>query len=213
MSVNSSRGLDGEVGFISESDGSARFTYGSCEVIATVTGPILMHNTRDKIIVLYRDCDSMSFDAEKESAKFVSDAVANTLVQPTNRRLVVTISIQVIHGGDTALACAINAAALALSDAGIQMRSMPYAIAVFPSLSKIGANKSFGKEVNSACITFALSCTDDGPKGYKTTLEACSSRGRCGLQDLETGLEEAMGLSPQVRSLYKKALSVFIEIK
>ena len=121
--------LSGEVSQLSQSDGSATFNHGDeASAMAAVYGPGDVRPKRELIDRAFIDvnfqCKSgQSGCVERFTQHIIAQTCETAIKSALHPRSAIAIIIQVLHGTDSSalLACCINAAFLALLDAGISL--------------------------------------------------------------------------------------------
>ncbi len=138
------RPIELKVGVLKQADGSASIRQGKTYIIAGVYGPRELHprhltlNDRAYLRVVYRMATFSVPDRkrpapsrrEKEISMVVANALAPSIFLEEFPKAVIDVFIQVIQADGGTRCAAINAASLALADAGIPMRSLIPAVAV-----------------------------------------------------------------------------------
>jgi len=133
-----------KVGVLKQADGSASIRQGKTYIIAGVYGPRELHprhltlNDRAYLRVTYRMATFSVPDRkrpapsrrEKEISMVIANALRPVLFLEEFPKAVVDVFITVIQADGGTRCAAINAASLALADAGIPMRSLVPAVAV-----------------------------------------------------------------------------------
>jgi len=138
------RPVELKVGVLKQADGSASIRQGKTYIIAGVYGPRELHprhlalNDRAYLRVVYRMATFSVPDRkrpapsrrEKEISMVIANALSPALFLEEFPRAVVDVFIQVIQADGGTRCASINAASLALADAGIPMRSLVPSVAV-----------------------------------------------------------------------------------
>ncbi len=138
------RPVELKVGVLKQADGSASIRQGKTYIIAGVYGPRELHprhltlNDRAYLRVEYRMATFSVPDRkrpapsrrEKEISMVIANALKPALFLEEFPKAVVDVFIQVIQADGGTRCAAINAASLALADAGIPMKSLIPAVAV-----------------------------------------------------------------------------------
>ena len=138
------RPIEFEVGILKTADGSAMIKQGKTHIIAAVYGPRELHprhltlNDKAYLRCVYRMATFSVPDRkrpapsrrEREISMVIANALEPALFLEDFPRAVVDVFIQVIQADGGTRCAAINAASLALADAGIPMRSLVPAVAV-----------------------------------------------------------------------------------
>ena len=140
------RPLAAEVSCLKRSDGSAKFSSGSTQILAAVYGPAAprvpsRERVREAVIgVVFKFGTKAAATAdnttnvhpgyganEREIERFIGDSLMACIETDQYPRTVIEVVIQVIKSDGSLITSALNAATLALLDAGIQMKSLPIA--------------------------------------------------------------------------------------
>ena len=138
------RPIELKVGVLKQANGSASIRQGKTYIIAGVYGPRELHprhltlNDRAYLRVVYRMATFSVPDRkrpapsrrEKEISMVIANALKPALFLEEFPKAVVDVFIQVIQADGGTRCAALNAASLALADAGIPMRSLVPAVAV-----------------------------------------------------------------------------------
>jgi ribonuclease PH len=133
------------LGEVAEASGSCTFSQGHTEATATVYGPSQPKYTRHEkhdaatlevtFSVVGGATSSSTAPRERSAAKFLRQALGGAVVLTDHPRMLIAIKVCVVRDDGAMLAVALNAAALALVDAGVAMRYVPYGVAVISSSS------------------------------------------------------------------------------
>ena len=121
--------LTGEVSLLSQPDGSASFSHGDqASAMAAVYGPGDVRARKELIDRAFIDVNFNSKSGQTGCVeRFTQNVIAKTcetaIKSALHPRSAISVIIQVLHGTDSTslLACCINAAFLALLDAGISL--------------------------------------------------------------------------------------------
>ncbi len=138
------RPIQMEVGVLKTADGSASIRQGKTYILAAVHGPRELHprhltlNDRAYLRVVYRMATFSVPDRkrpapsrrEREISMVIANALEPALFLEEFPKAVVDVFIQVIQADGGTRCAAINAASLALADAGIPMKSLVPSVAV-----------------------------------------------------------------------------------
>jgi len=133
-----------KVGVLKQANGSASIRQGKTYIIAGVYGPRELHprhltlNDRAYLRVVYRMATFSVPDRkrpapsrrEKEISMVIANALKPALFLEEFPKAVIDVFVQVIQADGGTRCAALNAASLALADAGIPMRSLVPAVAV-----------------------------------------------------------------------------------
>ena len=145
------RPIELKVGVLKQANGSASIRQGKTYIIAGVYGPRELHprhltlNDRAYLRVEYRMATFSVPDRkrpapsrrEKEISMVIANALKPALFLEEFPKAVVDVFIQVIQADGGTRCAAINAASLALADAGIPMKSLVPAVAVGKAEGKL----------------------------------------------------------------------------
>ncbi|MHA2462387.1 MAG: exosome complex exonuclease Rrp41, partial [Candidatus Thorarchaeota archaeon] len=149
--IDEMRPIQLEVGVLKQADGSASIRQGKTYIIAGVYGPRELHprhltlNDRAYLRVVYRMATFSVPDRkrpapsrrEREISMVIANALAPALFLEEFPRAVIDVFIQVIQADGGTRCAAINAASLALADAGIPMKSLVPSVAVGKAEGKL----------------------------------------------------------------------------
>jgi len=138
------RPIELKVGVLKQADGSASIRQGKTYIIVGVYGPRELHprhltlNDKAYLRVVYRMATFSVPDRkrpapsrrEKEISMVIANALSPSLFLEEFPRAVIDVFIQVIQADGGTRCASINAASLALADAGIPMRSLVPSVAV-----------------------------------------------------------------------------------
>ncbi|KXJ13414.1 exosome complex component RRP46 [Exaiptasia diaphana] len=117
-----------EQGLLNQADGSAVFKQGDTQVMAAVYGPVEVRMNKellDKALVevIFRPKVGLPGCSEKMMEQLIRQSCEPVILTTLHPRSSMTIIVQVIHDSGSLLSCAINAAFLAMIDAGYPMKS------------------------------------------------------------------------------------------
>ncbi|KAJ8329893.1 exosome non-catalytic core subunit rrp46 [Batrachochytrium dendrobatidis] len=125
-SVTQLRTMGCVVGMLSRADGSARFTLGKSSVLCSVYGPTASRPRDEKldhahIQVVFSPVSGISGTQERTYEHFIRQVVEAIVLSALHPRTTIQITLQVLFDDGSILSTAINAAVLALIDAGIPL--------------------------------------------------------------------------------------------
>ncbi|EFC46265.1 predicted protein [Naegleria gruberi] len=123
---NQLRDMQVELGVLGKADGSVKFSQGNTTVICSVCGPeSSMKEKGDQAIidVMFQPRDKKASEEEKEYELIIRQTLENVILTNIYPRTVITISIQVVQYDGCLLSASLNAASLALLDAGVAMKT------------------------------------------------------------------------------------------
>ena len=132
------RPLAAEVSCLSRADGSSKFSSGPTQILAAVYGPAAPRiqarerPTEATIAVVFKHGAKSGLGhgygaTEREIERFICDAVCACVALEEYPRTVIEIVVQIIKADGSVVGTALNAAVLALMDAGVLMNSLPIA--------------------------------------------------------------------------------------
>jgi exosome complex component RRP41 len=211
--VDQIRDMKIEVGTLSRADGSCYLEFGNNKVIAAVYGPREVHPRHQqkstRAIVRYRyNMASFSVEDRKrpgpdrrstEVSKVSREAFENQVFTEFFPKSAIDIFIEVLQADAGTRTAAINAASIALADAGIPMRGLICSCAVgkVDDTLVLDLNKD---EDNYGQADMPIAMTPDG----KITL--LQMDGHLTLDEFKKGLEMAQEGCMQIYQLQRKAL-------
>lgn len=137
------REIEIKIGYIENADGSAYYRQGDTIVVAGVYGPRLLHpkHLQDpKKAILRVQYDMLTFSVPErkkpgptrrsiELSKIIRKALESVVILEEFPRSVIDIYIRVLNADAGTRCASVNAAVLALADAGIPMKSLISAVA------------------------------------------------------------------------------------
>jgi exosome complex component RRP46 len=123
------RPLAAEPAALSRADGSARFSHGRTEVLASVFGPCEAKRSREQIDVavlevIVRPLSGLPGPVERETEQLISQTLSHLVLTALNPRTAISVVIQVLADDGALLATALHGACLALIHAGVPMRGV-----------------------------------------------------------------------------------------
>ncbi|XP_072287339.1 exosome complex component RRP46 [Pyxicephalus adspersus] len=118
-----------ELGLLSRPDGSANFLQGATSVLAGVYGPAeikVSKEMHDKatVEVMVRPKVGLPAIQEKSQEQLIRETCESVINGTLHPRTSITIVLQIINDDGSLLSCCLNAACMALIDAGIPMRGL-----------------------------------------------------------------------------------------
>ncbi|KAK7028901.1 Exosome component 5 [Halocaridina rubra] len=117
-----------EIGYLSRSDGSSLYCIGGTVVLASVNGPgdvkaSNRHYNRTQLDVCYSPSTGQSMIGERALESVISKTIEQAIIVHLHPRTAINVTLQEMQSDGLALSTSINAACLALLDAGVQMKS------------------------------------------------------------------------------------------
>lgn len=140
---NELRPISAEVGIIPQANGSAKFSMGETEAIAAVYGPkevLPKHQTKDDRALIRVYYSMLPFSTSdrcrpgpsrrsKEISKVMVDALEAAVITEKYPATAIEIHVSITNANAGTRTAAINAASLALANAGIEMRDLVCSVA------------------------------------------------------------------------------------
>ena len=135
---NEMRSMTVDMGFINEAEGSARCRMGETNVVAAAYFGAARFQRQERydratLDLELRMCGFTGQDAmdtEKSHLQFLTPPLTAAIALEKYPRQVIQIKVTVIHDDGGVLVCALHAAALAIVNAGLEMRSVPVAVSL-----------------------------------------------------------------------------------
>ncbi|KAJ3190094.1 Exosome component 5 [Gaertneriomyces sp. JEL0708] len=117
-------------GLLSRSDGSVRFKYGDTSVLCSVYGPTEVRVRDEKldrasVEVLFKPTTGHTTTRDRLYERVIRETLESTILAALHPRTSIKIILQVLTDDGGVLSVAINAATMALLDAGVPMRDLP----------------------------------------------------------------------------------------
>ncbi|CAM9969530.1 unnamed protein product [Ectocarpus fasciculatus] len=131
---NQIRPLAAEQGILNRADGSARFVQGNTSVLAAVYGPAPAKALRMErpegatLDVSFKPESGITSPADAESEALLRRSLEEVVLRSRYPRTVVSVIIQVIVDDGAVLSAALNAATMALLNAGVEMTGMALSV-------------------------------------------------------------------------------------
>ncbi|CBJ25452.1 conserved unknown protein [Ectocarpus siliculosus] len=132
--ANQIRPLAAEQGILNRADGSARFVQGNTSVLAAVYGPAPAKSLRMErsegatLDVSFKPESGITSSADAESEALLRRSLEEVVLRSRYPRTVVSVIIQVIVDDGAVLSAALNAATMALLNAGVEMTGMALSV-------------------------------------------------------------------------------------
>ncbi|CAM9644402.1 unnamed protein product [Hapterophycus canaliculatus] len=157
--ANQIRPLAAEQGILNRADGSARFVQGNTSVLAAVHGPAPAKSVRMEraegatLDVNFKPESGIPLAADVEREALLRTSLEEVVLRSRYPRTVVSVVIQVIVDDGAVLSAALNAATMALLNAGVEMTGIALSV--------------------TCCITSAITSTNPGIRSV--LLDPCKS--------------------------------------
>lgn len=130
------RPLSSSLSMLTRADGSAKFSCGQTSILAAIFGPIAPRNEARahmsratiSVVISKRSCLTHNNTGNvREMEFFIANALGACVITEQYPRTMIEVVVEVLKGDGSILGTTVNAAVLALMDAGIMMRSLPIA--------------------------------------------------------------------------------------
>ncbi|XP_068731296.1 exosome complex component RRP46-like isoform X1 [Montipora capricornis] len=161
---------------LNKSDGSASFSQGDTQVIAATYGPAEVRLSRELIDkatveVIFRPKVGVPGCAEKLIERVIRNSCEPVVLTTRHPRSSLTIVVQVVQNCGSLLSCAINAACMAMVDAGFPMKCLVCAVTCSMTESgDIHLDPTLEQEkCASAVMTFAFDSVNKNVMTSSTT--------------------------------------------
>ncbi|XDB60055.1 hypothetical protein AB1E18_013439 [Capra hircus] len=118
-----------EQNLLSRPDGSASFLQGDTSILAGVYGPAEVKISKEifnkaTLEVILRPKTGLPGVAEKSRERLIRNTCEAVVLGALHPRTSITVVLQVVSDAGSLLACCLNAACMALVDAGVPMRAL-----------------------------------------------------------------------------------------
>ncbi|XP_023712969.1 exosome complex component RRP46 [Cryptotermes secundus] len=198
------RPMNCQLNVLSRSDGSAMFTQGDTAVVTAVFGPAEVKPQRiliDKASVeaLYRPKTGLPRVHDKMRETLIRNTCSTALLVTLHPRTSISIIVQEMQDSGGLLACAVNAACLALINSGIAMKFLVAAVScmidhednilIDPNSKQLKGSK--------ASLTFVFD-------SIKKNIMACHTTGRFTQLQYEESLLKCRNGSDKIFSFYRE---------
>ncbi|CAM9708070.1 unnamed protein product, partial [Chrysoparadoxa australica] len=175
---NQIRPMSSEQGLLHQADGSVTFSAGDTLVLVAVYGPAQAKSSRKEdpshavIEVSLRPVSGMLTAADAQKQLLIQKSLERALLLTKYPRTIISVIVQVLADDGGLLSCAINASAIALMDAGIEMTAVPLGMSSCLGPGRIVRLDPTKEEEQSAEALVCLSglSTEEG-------ILACQTRG------------------------------------
>lgn len=208
------REIEAKVGIINRADGSAMFRFGNTIAIAAVYGPRHLHPKHlqdpEKAIINFR-YNMVPFSTEDrvrpglsrrsiEISKIIKEALEQAVCVEEFPRTVIDVYVEMIQADGSTRCAALNAASLALADAGVPMKDLVAACAAGKVDGVIVLDVN-GKEDNYGEVDLPVAMI---PRGKKIVL--LQMDGELTFEEFEKCLELAKKGCMKVYELQKEVI-------
>ncbi|XP_063061455.1 exosome complex component RRP46 [Engraulis encrasicolus] len=202
----STREFGCEQNLLSRPDGSATFIQGNTNVLAGVYGPAEVKVSKEiydraTLEVLIQPKIGMPGVPERAREQCVRETCEAALLSSLHPRSSLTLILQEIHDDGSLLACCLNAACMALMDAGLPMSCLFCGITcVISSEGQIITDPTSQQEKESrAQMTFAI---DSIEKRVMMT----STKGAISVQELQEAIALSQRASERIFQFYRDSV-------
>ncbi|KFO33652.1 exosome complex component RRP46 [Fukomys damarensis] len=195
-----------EQNLLSRPDGSAAFLQGDTSVLAGVYGPAEVKVSKEifnkaTLEVILRPKIGLPGVAEKSRERLIRNTCEAVVLGALHPRTSITVVLQVVSDAGSLLACCLNAACMALVDAGIPMRALFCGITcALDSDGTLVLDPTAKQEKEArAVLTFALDSVD-------RKLLMSNTKGIYSDAELQQCLAAAQTASQHVFRFYRESL-------
>jgi exosome complex component RRP46 len=171
---NQLRAMSAEQGPLQRADGSAIFTQGGSSVLVAVYGPgqavasKLERPDRAVVGVEWRDEAGAPGPRDAARERLLRSTLEAAILLSAHPRCFISVVVQVLSDDGSITSAAVNASALALMDAGVEMTGVPVGITCAVSDGCIQLDPS-AEEAHSADAIIFLCTLNDGEAGLLTS--------------------------------------------
>ena len=167
------RAMNCELGLLSRSDGAAYFSQGDTSVMAAVYGPAEVRISKElvdkaTVDVVYKQKVGLPGCVDKFQEAMIRNTCESVILTTLHPRTSINVILQEQQNSGSLLSCCINAASLALLDAGVPMRWTVAAVTcILDEQRQIHLDPTMKQQATAAaCLTFAF---DSSTKGVITS--------------------------------------------
>eukprot|EP01104_Vermistella_antarctica_P006274 TRINITY_DN1698_c0_g1_i3.p1 TRINITY_DN1698_c0_g1~~TRINITY_DN1698_c0_g1_i3.p1 ORF type:complete len:205 (-),score=40.96 TRINITY_DN1698_c0_g1_i3:340-954(-) len=126
---NQIRAVGAEYGLLNQADGSARYSHQKSSALAAVYGPSEVKRSaelmdRASLEVIVKPHIGLPTTRHAEYGSILRSTLENDVLATLHPRTAISVVIQVVNDDGSMLAVMLNAAVLALIDAGVPMKSL-----------------------------------------------------------------------------------------
>lgn len=205
-SVVSLREFGSEQNLLSRPDGSASFIQGDTSVLAGVYGPAEVKVSKEiydraTLEVLIQPKVGLPCVRERSQEQCVRETCEASLLSYLHPRSSLTLVLQVVHDDGSLVSCLLNAACMALMDAGLPMRCLFCGVTcAINSDNQIITDPSAAQEKESrAILTFAIDSTD-----HKVIMS--STQGSFSVKELQQCIAVSQKASEKIFQFYRDSV-------
>lgn len=195
-----------EQNLLSKPDGSASFIQGNTNVLAGVYGPAEVKVSKEiydraTLEVLIQPKVGLPGVRERSREQCVRETCEAALLSSLHPRSSLTLVLQEVHDDGSLLACCLNAACMALMDAGLPMSCLFCGITcVINTDGQIIIDPSLQQEKESrASMTFAIDSTDK-------RVMMSSTKGSISVQELQEAIALSQRASERIFQFYRDSV-------
>ncbi|XP_062860557.1 exosome complex component RRP46 [Trichomycterus rosablanca] len=191
---------------LSKPDGSATFIQGDTNVLAGVYGPAEVKVNKEiydraTLEVLIQPKVGMSSVREREREQCVRETCEAALLSTLHPRSSFTLILQVVHDDGSLLACCLNAACMALMDAGLPMNRLFCGVTcAIDAENRIITDPTAQQEKESrALLTFAIDSKDHN-------VMMSSTKGSFSVKEMQQCIAVSQKASEQIFQFYRDSV-------
>jgi exosome complex component RRP41 len=212
---NETREIKAEVGVIKNADGSAKFSFGDTIAIAAVYGPRVLHPQHmqnPQKGILRCNYNMLSFSVSErirpglsrrgqEISKVIEWAFSPVIDLEQFPNTVVDLYIEILQANASTRCAAINAASMALAQAGLPMKEMVSSISIGKINNQIVADLTKDEEDVENATDLPIAMTSKSKKISLIQLD-----GEISKEDLKNSISLAKETLEKIYDIQKKAL-------
>ncbi|KAG5269003.1 hypothetical protein AALO_G00197220 [Alosa alosa] len=195
-----------EQNLLSRPDGSASFIQGNTNVLAAVYGPAEVKVSKEiydraTLEVLIQPKVGLPGVRERAREQCVRETCEAALLSSLHPRSSLTLILQEIHDDGSLLACCLNAACMALMDAGLPMSCLFCGITCVINMDgQIIIDPTLQQEKDSrALMTFAIDSIDK-------RVMMSSTKGSISVQELQEAIALSQRTSERIFQFYRSSV-------
>lgn len=195
-----------EQSLLSQPDGSASFIQGDTSVLAGVYGPAEVKVSKEiydraTLEVLIQPKVGLPSVRERSQEQCVRETCEASLLSFLHPRSSLTLILQVVHDDGSLLSCSLNAACMALMDAGLPMNCLFCGVTcAINSDGQILTDPTAAQEKECrAILTFAIDSTD-----HKVMMS--STRGSFSVHELQQCIAVSQKASEKIFQFYRESV-------